>query len=134
MVFSDIMTTVTRVPLHWVNNYCTRLETLCRRRPAPNSKTISQLRISGHAHRRGSQRNVTPDQIEYVVRHGRVYRGHGAAHYFFGRKERQKIRDNDHKWADRLEGIVVVTDPDRQTVKTIYRNRDAPRALRKKAA
>ncbi|TVR77458.1 MAG: hypothetical protein EA415_00195, partial [Sphaerobacteraceae bacterium] len=73
-------------------------------------------------------------QLDFVLRHGRKFRGHRANHYFFGRKESLKTTNVDPRWLERLEGVTVVVSLDGSRVLTVYRNRNAPKNLKKKAA
>lgn len=84
-----------------------------------------------HARERGAMRRITPDVVQLVARFGRRVYGHGAIHYFFGRCEARRHRAVLGRHGEMLEGIVVVATPER-VVLTVYRNRRAPRHLRRK--
>lgn len=74
--------------------------------------------------------------MHFVARHGRRFYAGGAVHCFFGDKERHRLRDDgfDQDWLDRLDGVVVVMELDFRTISTVYRNRNALKLIRKKAA
>lgn len=84
---------------------------------------------TNHAHIRSAQRNISADQIQTVIEHGRRFYGHRAVHYFFGRKEAQQFRPLLGAPVERLEGAVVVVSH-QGDVLTTYRNRDALKRIR----
>lgn len=89
--------------------------------------------ISTHVLKRCAQRNVSPEELYYIIDHGR--RIHSAGALFV-----------DLRWCDlipspsirrqRLEqlfGTTIVLDGPGTVVKTVYRNAEAPKANRCKA-
>ncbi|MBL7162782.1 MAG: DUF4258 domain-containing protein [Anaerolineales bacterium] len=78
--------------------------------------------FSDHAIRRTVQRNLSPKEVDYVIRYGeRIHRA-GAVFYY--------LRDCDLSEADqkdddltRLIGTAVVLSKDQKTVLTVWRNR-----------
>jgi hypothetical protein len=87
-------------------------------------------RISVHASDRMHGRSITFQQIDMVIRFGRVAHVRGATVYAIGRREmEQLLRLNIN--TDRLEGLQVVCDPWSGTVITAYRNRDLSSLRRK---
>ena len=87
--------------------------------------SLDVLRLSSHARVRGSQRCISPLQVELVLRYGRLQYGHDACHYFFGEREAARYRDELGSQVDRLVGIAVVVAHVNGNVITAYRNRGA---------
>ena len=79
--------------------------------------------MSAHAIRRAAQRNVSPKDIEYVLHHGSKFHRAGACFYYLGSKD---IPSTDRREDEitRLEGTIVVLDPEQRMVVTIYRDRE----------
>ena len=92
--------------------------------------------FSAHALLRMAQRNLSPADVEYVLRHGRRYRRAGVVHYFLGKKDIPKDDARDDAIA-RLEGTTVLVSPMGKggavEIITAYRNRSALRRIRRKA-
>jgi hypothetical protein len=94
----------------------------------------SQLRYSNHSLIRMAQRSISDADVEYVLQHGEKYHRAGAVHYFLGKRQ---ILGADQKRdsVTRLEGttVLLATDPGAaDSVITVYRNRLAPRKIRRK--
>jgi hypothetical protein len=89
------------------------------------------LTLTRHARERGAQRRIAPALVELVARYGRREYGHGAIHYFFGRREARRHRAALGRLVEQIEDIVVVATMERRVL-TVYRNRHAPRLLRRK--
>lgn len=90
--------------------------------------------LSEHAVLRMSQRNCSPEDIEYVLTHGEPVHGAGVTTYFLAKKN---IPKSDQKLPNvsRREGIIVLTktlEDGRLIVITVYRNRDAFKTVRQK--
>ncbi len=80
-----------------------------------------------HSIQRMSQRNVTPADIEFVCRYGREYHAAGATFFFLG----ERSIPPEHRAAlERLVGVTVVFTNGR--LATVYRNRKATRAIKRK--
>lgn len=79
--------------------------------------------VSAHASQRLAQRNLTPDDVQYVYTHGRLHHRGKATFIHLGLRD---IPDKDWR-VDRyrrLEGTVLVLDPDTGChLTTAYRNR-----------
>lgn len=87
--------------------------------------------FSNHFHLRCAQRNVDPGLVAFVKRHGRKVHRTGITFYFLGRRDiPRSLRRND-RYA-RLEGATLLVGPDGEVI-TAYRNREALKAIRRKA-
>ena len=79
--------------------------------------------MTAHAIRRASQRNLTHQDIDYVLQHGsRIYKA-GACFYYLCRKDIPS-EDQQEDEITRLEGTAVVLDPEQEMILTVYRNRE----------
>jgi Domain of unknown function (DUF4258) len=86
-------------------------------------RDYSVATVSAHAGRRLAQRNLDPDDVEYVFAHGRLFHAGKAVFVHLGRRDipEEDLRDNRRR---RLEGTVLVLDPDTgRHLTTVYRNR-----------
>jgi len=83
--------------------------------------------ISHHASQRMAQRNLSPGDVELVLRYGRVEYRTGAAFYFLARRD---IPEGLERQLERLIGTTLVTDG--EELLTVYRNRKALRMIRHK--
>lgn len=77
---------------------------------------------SQHAKQRMAQRNVSPNNIEFVLKNGQWFHRDGVIFVFLGNRDIQKSRELARKY-ERLEGTVVVLSRDASRVITVYRNR-----------
>ena len=95
---------------------------------------FSTFRLSKHALLRMAQRNVSPDDLEYVLEHGEPINTTGIMIYILRKRD---IPDHDRNKSKitRLEGTVVLTvftqDGHLQII-TAYRNKRACKAVRSK--
>lgn len=87
-------------------------------------------KITLHARLRCAQRNVNRDTIAFVEWHGRKIHRTGATFYFLGRRNIPEHLRDDDRYA-KLEGTVLLAGPDGGFI-TVYRNRQALKAIRKK--
>lgn len=87
---------------------------------------MPRLRISSfsrHASQRLAQRNLTWDDVHYVVQHGRQHHSGKALFVHLGKRDipEDDLRDSA---IQRLEGTVLVLDPTTgEHLTTAYRNR-----------
>lgn len=88
-----------------------------------NRETLVQtMQLSHHARQRAAQRNLSPAELRYVIRHGQRFHRAGALIFFLrDRDVPQADRDDDER--RRLAGTAVVLSPDGQQVITAWRNR-----------
>ncbi|MCA9963027.1 MAG: DUF4258 domain-containing protein [Anaerolineales bacterium] len=77
---------------------------------------------SKHAKLRMAQRNVSKNNIEFVLENGQWFHRGGAIFVFLGSRDIQKSREFEKKF-ERLEGTVVVLSRDGSHIITVYRNR-----------
>mgnify|MGYP005837721161 CR=1 FL=1 len=89
------------------------------------------LIVTHHARHRGAQRNLSADDIAFVLQHGRRIWSGGAEHVFLARRDLPPERDLRRQF-ERLEGTVLVVDNvhDGTVLITAYRNRRALKHIR----
>ena len=82
-----------------------------------------------HAQLRQSQRNVSGEDVDFVMTYGRRIRSGGALHIFLGRKD---IPRDEARIVSHLEGTVLVMDDStaEPVLITVYRNRRALKSIR----
>lgn len=88
-----------------------------------------EMELSNHAIMRMAQRNLSAEDVEYVLRHGCRVRSGGALHYFLRADD---IPTADRKKVERLEGTTVLMDRWGQYIITVYRNRRGLKGIRRK--
>lgn len=86
--------------------------------------------LTAHARVRMAQRGIRPDDLEYVLQHGRRIRpGNGSLYIFLGNRD---VPQEDRIGRQgKLAGTVVVLDRAGNIV-TVYRNSRASRMLKKR--
>ena len=87
------------------------------------------VELSDHALTRMAQRNLSAEDIEYVIQFGCPVRSGGALHYFLRHED---IPQADRKSVQRLEGTTVLMDRGEQYIITVYRNRRGLKEIRQK--
>lgn len=87
-----------------------------------------EIELSNHAVTRMAQRNLSTEDVEYVIQFGFRVRSGGALHYFLRHND---IPAGDRKRAQRLEGTTVLMDRSGQNIITVYRNRRGLKVDRK---
>lgn len=92
------------------------------------------IQLTHHARTRQAQRNVSDEDIAFVLEYGRGIRSGGARHVFLGRRDMPKEAELCRRYAH-LEGVVLVLDDtgDAPVLLTVYRNRSGLKAIRTKA-
>lgn len=90
---------------------------------------MQEVEVSNHAVTRMAQRNLSAEDVEYVLRYGCRVRSGGALHYFLRHDD---IPSGDRKRAQRLEGTTVLMDRNGQCIITVYRNRRGLKEIRQK--
>lgn len=87
---------------------------------------------SNHAWQRMAQRNVSLEDIRFVLEHGRKFHRAGVIFFHLGKCD---IPHTKRRQAARLEGTVVVLSHKVATIVTVYRNRqDGLGRIKKKSA
>ena len=87
--------------------------------------------MSQHAMLRAAQRNVSPHEIAFIIKHGKNIHNAGALECQMWHKRMPKdLPHNDPLW--RLVGTTVMLSKDRRTVITLYRDGDAFKRDRRK--
>jgi hypothetical protein len=98
-------------------------DTLTHPEPAPC------LPLTAHARRRLAQRRLSEQDLAYVLEHGAWLRRTGVDFCVLRRRD---VPSPDRAARHRLEGTVILVTDDGAAI-TVYRNRDAPAAIRRKA-
>lgn len=86
-----------------------------------------------HALNRQAQRNLSPDDVRFVLRHGRRVHNAGALHVFLARRDIPTNKMLAQRYG-RLEGTTLVLHcvNGGWTLITAYRNRRGLKAVRQK--
>jgi hypothetical protein len=77
---------------------------------------------SAHAKKRMSQRNLSPQDVGYVIAYGEKYRQAGALIYFLRKRDIPWWDQDQDRWT-RLVGTAVILTKDGRRVITVWRNR-----------
>jgi len=113
----------------------TRRRRRVRRRPSwgpvRSDEEVGGYVLSNHAAQRSARRNLSEEDIRYVLRYGRAYHCADAVIYFLGRRDipTEDLANDD---LARLEGTMILTARDQSSVITVCRNRDGLKVIRKK--
>jgi hypothetical protein len=86
------------------------------------------LELSSHAATRMSQRAISSEAIELVLRYGRVFHCAGARHVFLAARD---LPAHLRRQQERLEGITLVMDPVWDIIITAYRNKEASARIKR---
>ena len=88
---------------------------------------------TAHALNRQAQRNLSADDVRFVLTHGRRIHSAGALHVVLGGRDIPGDKDLARRYG-RLEGTVLVRhpSPDGLVLITTYRNRRGFKAVRAK--
>jgi hypothetical protein len=94
----------------------------------------TMLYSTAHALHRQAQRNLSDDDVQFVLRNGRRVHCAGALHVFLGGRDIPADKELARRYA-RLEGTVLVLahTADGLALVTAYRNRRGLKAVRAKA-
>jgi hypothetical protein len=84
---------------------------------------------SHHAEKRMAQRNISFEDIVFVLEHGRKLHKAGAVFFFLRRCD---IPGQRWQRCGRLEGTTVVLSRETATIITVYRNRQGLRRVKRK--
>ncbi|MBX3053589.1 MAG: DUF4258 domain-containing protein [Caldilineaceae bacterium] len=87
------------------------------------------VELSNHAVTRMAQRNLSTEDVEYVLQFGCRVRSGGVLHCFLRYND---IPKTDRKRVRRLEGTTVLLDRCGQNIITVYRNRRGLKGIRQK--
>ena len=92
------------------------------------------LRLSAHAAIRQAQRNLSPQDIDFVIEYGQQFNSGGALHIFLRRRDIPNDTPIYQQFAH-LEGtiLVIARENKRLVLITAYRNRHGLKAIRAKA-
>jgi len=88
--------------------------------------------LTAHAQIRGAQRNITPENIDLVLRYGKELHRTGASFIFLGKRDIPEDLRNDDQMR-KLEGTVLIISEDSNHLITCYKNRNALREIKKKS-
>jgi hypothetical protein len=88
---------------------------------------------TNHVRERQAQRNLTTQELEFVMFYGRRYYRAGVVHIFLGRRDIPQDRVTYKKFAH-LEGTIVLYEREGTTITvvTAYRDRNGCKDIRKK--
>ena len=91
------------------------------------------IRYTAHALNRQAQRNLSPNDIQFVLQHDRRVHNAGALHVFLGGRDIPADRTLARQYG-RLEGTMLVLhlSADEAILVTTYRNRRGLKAVRTK--
>jgi hypothetical protein len=90
------------------------------------------IELSDHAEIRAAQRNLSYDEICFILIHGSRQRRSGVIFYCLHRKHLPDELPGNHPYR-RLVGTTVIVSRDGSVVVTAYRNEEAYRQDRRKA-
>lgn len=76
-----------------------------------------------HAQQRMAQRNLSLDDVLFVLEYGKCYHRAGAMFFYLRGKDIPKKQRKDNRIAQ-LEGATVILSRDAPAILTVYRNRD----------
>lgn len=76
-----------------------------------------------HAEQRMAQRNLSFDDVMFVLKYGKCYHRAGAMFFYLRGKDIPQRRQRD-KRISKLEGATVILSRDAPAILTVYRNRD----------
>ncbi|MCB8944808.1 MAG: DUF4258 domain-containing protein [Ardenticatenaceae bacterium] len=80
--------------------------------------------ITPHASRRMAQRNVSAEDVDFILRYGQKLHRAGAIIFFLRQRDIPPDKQAD-KSCSRLEGTAVVTNRHFSRILTVYRNRQS---------
>lgn len=90
------------------------------------------LQLSRHAQARAAQRCLSPQDILYILHHGRRYHAADAIFYFLVGRD---VPKGDRHQMERLVGTAIIVNKERSTIITMWRNRQhGSRKIRRKRA
>jgi hypothetical protein len=92
----------------------------------------TQLSFSDHADLRCVQRNLSEDEVNFVIQNGEMTRRTGAIFFLLRRRDIPKQYARDQRIA-RLVGTTVLVDKEWSVVITVYRNDEARKKDRRKS-
>jgi hypothetical protein len=92
----------------------------------------NRLDLSEHAQIRCSQRNVTPDEMLYIMQHGTLEYRTGIRYYFLRWRDVPSEDRADQRIAQ-LVGTSVLTNSEGAVIITVRRNGDAWKKDRRKS-
>ncbi|MEB3223338.1 MAG: DUF4258 domain-containing protein [Candidatus Sericytochromatia bacterium] len=81
-----------------------------------------------HARQRLSHRNISPSDVAFALRHGRVSYRTGIRFVFLGRRDLPRGCERSH---EHLVGITVLQAVESGCIITVYRNPLAVRAIKR---
>lgn len=91
------------------------------------------LAITKHAQQRMAQRNLSDNEVQFIINHSRPSYTAGAVFFVLRKKDIPRELRHDSAIA-RLEGATVVASRDNGDIITVYRTgHNGPRKLRRKS-
>ncbi|MEK6531077.1 MAG: DUF4258 domain-containing protein [Deltaproteobacteria bacterium] len=87
--------------------------------------------FSKHALQRASQRNITWDNVNFIMRFGREIHNGGALFVFLGKHDIPYEYQRDDRFA-KLEGSTLLISDDGKCLITTYKNKNGLKQIKKK--
>jgi len=94
-----------------------------------NASAAQRCRLTYHGLRRATQRNLSPDELDYIETYGRCFWRTGAIFYFLGARDLPASDRRDAR-ATRLIGAVLIVE--NNALITAYRNPGALHYIKRK--
>ncbi len=88
------------------------------------------MKLTFHAQKRINQRRFNEDLIKLAVKYGTVIYKAGAKFIFVRRKDIPK--EIPKSIAEKIEGLIIVMNPNDGTIITVYKNKNGLRELKRK--
>lgn len=100
---------------------------------SPGGVVMLPMLVTDHARTRQAQRNLSDEEVTFVLDHGQSLRSGGALHIFLGRRDMPSDQEGCRRY-QHLEGAVLVLNDmgDAPVLITVYRNRRGLREIRRK--
>lgn len=96
----------------------------------PTTTQANRLELSEHAQLRMAQRNLSVEDLEYVLQNGQSGYVSGARYYYLGKRDIPEPDQHDSR-TSQIEGATFLVSDN--TVITAYRNRECPPKKAQKA-
>ena len=94
-------------------------------------RDLAEYVLTDHALTRAAQRNLSSEDLQYVLCHGRAYYVADSVTFFLGRRDIPKA-DRADDTILRLEGTAVITASQQAVIITTWRNRNGMKNIRRK--
>jgi len=88
-------------------------------------------RFSRHAAERAAQRNISQEDMDFVLRYGQEIHRSGAVFIFLGHKDIPESLARKRS-VEKLVGTTILISSDEECIITAYKNRKALREIKRK--